>query len=443
VRGAIRAALRARAARVAAALLATLLVAGPSWAVTITGHVVKGANRAPVTGVPVSMHIVRGNEELPGSTVNTDASGAFQFNGLTQGAGIEYYLSTEYQGAFYTEGPVAAQGGAATQDMTVYDVGKNFDAVKVQDHHVIVEKQDDGLHVTEIIIFQNDASTAYLGVGLNHAMESGMRVGLPSSVKNFQPGLGLDEPSVHLQGRELMSMRPIPPGQRPLSFTYVVPLSGRMDLSHRLYFPTRQITVLLSDPKLHLESKQLVSDGTRQQGGKSYAMYVGHDLPVGAEVEAKVGGAGFFSNPKVYPFMAAPFVILAVLWFAARRGSKQLKVKRAAPGAAGAHPAGAKGNSSGGSGAARPAAGLGAAGAAVRATSSATPLAGAAKARPVARAGANGDDDMAHTYLYLIAALDQGVERGDITEESHALVRNNLKRRLEVILADAPQAKTR
>ena len=50
---------------------------------------------------------------------------------------------------------------------------------------------------------------------------------------------------------------------------------------------------------------------------------------------------------------------------------------------------------------------------------------------------------MAHTYLYLITALDQGGERSDITEESHALVRNNLKRRLEMILADAPQAKSR
>jgi hypothetical protein len=451
VRGAVRTTPNAaasgplRVAPIAAAILAALMLAAPAWAVTITGRVVKGPEHAPVKDVPVSMHIVRGNEELPGTTVNSDASGGFQFNGLTAGAGIEYYLSTEYQGAFYTEGPVAVQGGAATQDMTVYDVGKNFGAVKVQDHHVIVERQSDGLHVTEIIIFQNDANTAYLGVGLNHAMESGMRVGLPSSVKDFQPGLGLDEPSVHLQGRELMSMRPIPPGQRPLSFTYVVPLSGRMDLSHRLYFPTRQITVLLSDPKLHLDSNQLVSDGTRQQGGKSYAMYVGHDLPVGAEVEAKVGGAGFFSNPKVYPFMAAPFVILAVLWIAARRGSRQLKAKQASAGAAaaGAHAGAAKGNSPGGSGAPRPVAASATAGGAGRAAPSATPLTAAAKARLGAHAGGNGDDDMAHTYLYLITALDQGVERGDITEESHALVRNNLKRRLEMILADAPQAKSR
>ena len=50
---------------------------------------------------------------------------------------------------------------------------------------------------------------------------------------------------------------------------------------------------------------------------------------------------------------------------------------------------------------------------------------------------------MAQTYLYLIAALDQGAERGDISEESHALVRANLKRRLEAILSDAPHAKAR
>ena len=50
---------------------------------------------------------------------------------------------------------------------------------------------------------------------------------------------------------------------------------------------------------------------------------------------------------------------------------------------------------------------------------------------------------MAQVYFYLIAALDQGMERGDISAESHSLVRANLKRRLETILADAPPARAR
>lgn len=441
---------------------ALALLAMPAWAVTISGHVLKGAEHAPVKGVPVSIHVVRGNEELPGKTVPSDASGAFHFTGVTEGANLEYYLSTEYEGAFYTEGPLAIQNGAASQDMAVFDVAKNFAAVKVQDHHVIVERKEDGLHVTEILIFQNDANTAYLGVGANHAMPSGMTVGLPSSVKDFKPGLGLDEPSVHLQGRELMSMRPIPPGQRPLSFTYVVPLSGRMDLSHRLYFPTGQMTVLLDDPKLHVESTQLASSGTREQGGKTYAMYVGSELPVGTEVSVRVGGAGFFSNPKVYPFLAAPFVIAGVLWFAARRGARKIQEKRGEVHGTTLHPgahraAGRAASSTASSQSALPAA------APQAGSATASPQAGSATAAPQAASvkapgvgvatpaisrhapsanGGNGND-MADVYLYLIAALDQGVERGEISREGHDLVRGNLKRRLEVILADEPNAKAR
>jgi len=131
----------------------------------------------------------------------------------------------------------------------------------------------------------------------------------------------------------------------------------------------------------------------------------------------RIGGAGFFSNPKLYPFLAAPFVIAGVLWFAARRGAKGVRTKHepeptVAP-------------------AARPAA--------VASSIPATPSIPAPRhAGPAA-----GGDDMAQAYLFLIAALDQGVERGDISRESHALVRANLKRRLEVILADAPHAKAR
>jgi len=48
----------------------------------------------------------------------------------------------------------------------------------------------------------------------------------------------------------------------------------------------------------------------------------------------------------------------------------------------------------------------------------------------------NGDDDLHTVYLYLIDALDKGLERGEFTRESHDLVRGNLKRRLETILSD-------
>jgi hypothetical protein len=250
-----------------------------------------------------------------------------------------------------------------------------------------------------------------------------MRVGLPSSVKNFKPGMGLDEASVRLQGRELTSVRPIPPGQRPLSFTYLVPLSGRMDLSHRLYFPTKQMTVLVDDPSLRVESKQLKSAGIRDQGGKKYAMYFGSNIPTGSEVSVRVGGAGFFSNPKIYPFMAAPLLIAGVLWFAARRGKKGMRVKHGP-----VEPA-----------APAPAAHVSPAPAVAAQAHTAPPRVAA----PAAAVPSKNGDDLAETYLYLIAALDQGVERGEVSPESHALIRGNLKRRLEVILAGAPHAKAR
>ena len=396
-------------------------------ALTVSGRVVKGADRVPAAGVPVSLHLVRQNEELPGSTITSGADGSFRFTGVSDEPGVERFLSTEYEGAFYTEGPLEAAGKRdLTQDLLVYDVGREFDAVQVLNHHIIVERKDDGLHVTEIMVFQNGAATAFLGVGVNHAQASGARVGLPASIKDFHPGIGGDDQTVLVQGRELTSLRPIPPGQRPFSFTYHIPLSGRMDLSHRLYFPTHQFVVMLDDPTLHLESRALKSGGTREQGGKTYTLYTGSEFPVGSDVEIRVNGAGFFSNPALYPWLAAPAVMALVLIFAARRGRK------------GRAPAGAAGH-----------AGVGAVPVAAPAGSvppgatppPPTPIRPAASApRAARRPGASGGDDFAQVYLYLIAALDQGLERGEFSEESHALIRGNLKRRLETILADEPRA---
>ena len=388
-------------------VVAAAVWAGPARALDIEGRVVKGADHVPVANQRVTLHVVRGTEELPGAAKITGADGRVRFENVPEGAGLEYYMATEFAGAFYTEGPIQpGPGGAYRQDMAVYEVGKEIEKVQVSNHHIIIERKDDGLHVSEILIIDNTASTAYLGIGANHADNAGMRLGLPASVKGFEPGMGGEEGTLIVQGREMMSTRPIPPGQRPLSFHYNVPLSGRMDLSHRLYFPTKTFVVMIDDPRLKLESKALTYGGSREQGGKKYEMYTGTNLDAGNEIAIRVHGASFWSNPAIYPWLAVPFLVAGVLIFARRMASRSSSPSapggftNAPPPAAGAPPPQAHGAAS-----------------------------------PSAMASRNGDD-LAQTYAYLIAALDLGRDKGEVSAESHALLRGNLKRRLELILSD-------
>jgi hypothetical protein len=162
--------------------------------------------------------------------------------------------------------------------------------------------------------------------------------------------------------------------------------------------------VLLGDPAMKLETSSLHATGVRDQGTQKFAVYEGSNFPVGADVQMKIGGAGIWTNPKVYPWLAAPFLIAAALIVARRMG------KRAAS-----------------------------------ATGGRAPVAQAPPApKPIHRpAKGGGEDDLSGVYLYLIAALDQGAERGEFSKESHALVRGNLKRRLETILSDQPRTGTR
>ncbi|HET9253098.1 MAG TPA: hypothetical protein VFP58_13375 [Candidatus Eisenbacteria bacterium] len=416
-----------------------ILAPADALSLTIQGRVLRGEERAPAKGIPVSLHLVKGEEELPGSTLTSDAKGAFRFEGVREEPGLSYYVSTEYKGAYYTEGPIEvhppgtpheAAGKTLTQDLVIYEVGREMGTVRVTHHHVVVERNPDHLHVTEILIFQNDGKTAYLGTGLNHAESAGVRLGLPASVENFEPGVGGDDQTVRVQGRDLTGIRPIPPGSRPFSFSYHVPLSGRMDLSHRLYYPTDKVVVMLNDPALKLESGMLRYTGPREQGGKKFEVYEASMVPTGAEIEMRVHGASFWSNPKIYPWLAAPFVIVAVLIVAAKRGRR---VKEAGAKGSADHAAGGPGGQT----AAHP-----------------EPLrvhapAGGAHASPQARlapqSGSRGDggEDLATVYLYLIDALDRGLEQGEYSKESHALIRGNLKRRLETILSSQPQARAR
>ena len=379
------------------------LLAPAARALTIEGRVLQGTKGGAVPGVTVQLHVIRGDEELKGQTALTSAQGDFRFADLKTDPALSYYLATEYQNAFYTEGPISQERPSVSQNLTVYDVGRDLASVTVTNHHIIVERQPDGLHVNEILIVENKANTAYLGTGPEHAENAGIRLGLPASVREFQPGMGGDPQTSIVRGRELSSLRPIPPGVHPFSFTYHVPLSGRVDLSHRLYFPTSNFVVLLDDPKLKVDSNALHSEGMREQGGKQYAVYSGEGFKVGQEVTMRIGGAGFLSNPGVYPWLAAPFLIAAALWFARRSGRRAPAPVREAP------------------------------------VPRTVPLP-TAKAPPP---GGRSDDDFRKAYLYLIAALDEGLEHGDVSRETHALIRQNLKRRLQALLAEEPASGVR
>lgn len=418
--GHAQAARRALFAVAALAALCVLALASPAEALTIRGRILKGEEHVPTPGVEVALHSVRDDQELPARTAVSDARGEFRFTGLSDDHALQYFVSTDFEGAFYTEGPIETAGKTdASRDLVIYDVGRDLASVSVTNHHIIVERKPEALHITEIVIFENRGTTAYLGTGLNHAENAGVRLGLPASVKNFEPGMGGDAQTVNVQGRDLSSARPIRPGTHPFSFGYDVPLSGRMDLSHRLYFPTEKFVVLLDDPSLKLQTSSLTYDGSRDQGGRKFEVYQGSNFPVGAEVSMRVGGASFWSNPRIYPWLAAPFAITAVLIIARRRGRRASEA--IAPPLAPAPPS---------------LAGHAAAAAPPRTHQAPAPS-------RTHHASHDGDEDLQSVYLYLISALDQGLERGEFSSESHALIRGNLKRRLEVIVSDRIRTGTR
>jgi hypothetical protein len=69
---------------------------------TIHGHILKGTERKPLPGLSVSLHVVQGNEELPGRNATSGPDGGFAFRPRPR-RGTPF--PAEYEGAYYTEGP--------------------------------------------------------------------------------------------------------------------------------------------------------------------------------------------------------------------------------------------------------------------------------------------------------------------------------------------------
>src|SRR5206468_10774846 len=125
---------------------------------------------------------------------------------------------------------------------------------------------------------------------------------------------------------------------------------------------------------------------------RKFELYQGSDFPIGAEVTMRIQGAGFWSNPKIYPWLVAPFLIVGALIYAAKKGRGRAE--------GWADPVGA-----------------------ARSVDTMPFAAPTESASRTAAPPSLPDDDFAAIYLFLIDALDRGLERGEFSKESHALVR--------------------
>lgn len=274
---------------IAVALLASLLFAGAGWAQeggVIEGQVLNAtADDTPIAGALVTLRIWQTGEELPPREANTDEDGRFSFFGL-EVLDHEYQLLVSHQEVTYAFARRAflPEESWISIPLYVYDTTNDASVLVVERAHMIIDADEQHLHIQEVHVLTNTSLSTYAATDL----ESGkgvIRFLLPTGAANLEwlGGFSLDSVAISESGFNIDS--PLLPGTVEVTFSYTLPFS-ELPYAVRKTFPyaVDHLDVFVAASGIEASAPQLVQEDPIAMQAGHYNRFSGDQLPAGTSV---------------------------------------------------------------------------------------------------------------------------------------------------------------
>lgn len=254
---------------------------------TLQGQVVNGTANGPQVGagIPVVLHVLRGDAELDSLETTTDGDGLFRFEELDTDASLEYLPEVLYLGVPYSSAEPLQFGGEGTAleaVITVYETTEDESTIALDSVHFIAESFGEVLRISEIHLLGNSGDRAYVGQAGDNGRLTTVHIPLPENAVGlaFEEGGG-DERFVQT-GDGLVDTEPVPPGTETslIFFSYHLMVGGEtIPLERRFAYPVSDVNMLVAQPGLTLQSEQLEARGAEFFQGRQYEFYGTQNLP--------------------------------------------------------------------------------------------------------------------------------------------------------------------
>jgi hypothetical protein len=196
---------------------------------TIRGTVVNGSNgNTIVAEASVILQVQQDGGLMPLAETRTDEQGRFVFSGLSLDGGALFLVGANRHEVFHPGARVrlGTQQSEAAVDVTVFDAIADPCPLVARRHHIVIRAESGLLTVTETILVSNPSTYCYVG-GAEGKRPVTLRLQIPGNFEKVTFQKEFYGRRFALIDGVLMTTIPWPPGDRELTFTYVLPIEKR------------------------------------------------------------------------------------------------------------------------------------------------------------------------------------------------------------------------
>lgn len=227
----------------------------------VSGRVmhVAGADTLPVSERQVVLHRVSFAEAGPVDSGATDRSGRYTLQASSLDTVANYVVSVEHQGIAYFTEPLHTFGEpeATAELLIVYDTSATSPPITLRERHVVVRRPaDEGARrVIELLVLENKGTRTRVAPDTSTPVWRGV---LPAAAVEFEVGESdVSAEAISLRDNAVAVTAPIPPGERQLLVSYLIPQSVDA-LTIPIDQPIERFNVLLEDSLAAVEGPETV-----------------------------------------------------------------------------------------------------------------------------------------------------------------------------------------
>jgi hypothetical protein len=241
----------------------------------IEGTVVRAIDQAPVPGAEVVLRAKIGGQLLAVAETTADAQGKFRFEHLPVDGNCVYLPGANRDGIHYP-GPSVRLSSLlrrAQLRLAVHDAVTFPNPLVVRRHEIILCPQPDALQVTESMLVDNPSQACYVGKSAGEDAEPvTLQLTIPANFTRVTFGSEFFGRRFSLIGGKLLTSVPWPPGQRELTFSYLLPISQRhYQWLRPLDLPSEGVRVLIRSDSPQQATCNLARAPRQEDGAIAFA----------------------------------------------------------------------------------------------------------------------------------------------------------------------------